>query len=817
MLNDVRYALRALRQRPAFTATAVISIALAIGANSAVFSLADVLMLRPLPVRDASNVVSVRSIAPASTISALADAAMDLPYPDYIDLRDKSRSFDGLIAYRMTPAGFAKDARSQAQLRMGYLASGNLFQVLGVEPTLGRGFTPEEDRVPGRDAVVVLTHGLWKEEFGGDVSVIGRQVRLNGIAFTVIGVTPESFTGITQFVSPAFFVPAMMASRLSPTEDLLSNRRLRSFGVKGRLKSGATVHSAHDDVSAIAKQLEASYPVSNKGFSAAVRTELQLRFDRTPVYGAILVSLFTLVAIVLLIACCNVANLMLSRGQARSREIAIRLAIGASRFRLIRQLMMESLLIAVAGGALGLLVSLAATDYFAARTETVSDTPVQLRYPIDSRVLAFTFFVSMASAVLFGLIPALRSTRPDLSLALKNGAQFYHRQRLFGRRALVVGQIAGSLVLLFAAAGVYRSAVPLIEGRGFRSDHLLTVRFDTAIAGYSAERSRQFQQRLKEQSAALPGVKSAALTYTLPLTTIVQQQNVVPEGYAFPAGQTQVGVMSNTVEGPYFEAFGIPILRGREFNSADTSDSPRVVIVNNAFAEKYLGADPIGKRLRLEGSNGEWAQIVGVVPTSKYLTVAEPPTPFLYLPLAQNPASRLSLVVQSYGDPTALAAPLRELVRSLDSTVPILSVRTVDDMFQKTTIQGINMVVTLLGSTSILGLALALAGLYGIISYQVARRTREIGIRMALGAERPQVMRMILKQAVVIGLVGVLIGLLLNVALSGVLNAGSQPQRADPLLTILVPLSLLLTSLLAAAIPARNAMRIDPQAALREE
>jgi macrolide transport system ATP-binding/permease protein len=816
MLNDIRYALRMLRQNPGFAATAIVSIALAIGSNTAIFSLADVLVFRPLPVRNASNVVSVRAMAPSSAMSALADGGMDISYPDFADIRDKSHSFDGLIAYRMTPAGFAKDDRSQAQLRMGYLVSGNLFQVLGVEPSLGRGFRPEEDQVLGRDPVIVLAHDFWTEEFSRDASIIGRQVRLNGIDFTVVGVAPESFFGITQFVRPAFFVPVMMASRLNTEEDLLGNRRLRNFGVKGRLKPGVTIQAANEEVSTIAKTLEASYPDTNKGFGAAVRTEIQLRLDRAPMYGPIIVSLFTLVAIVLLIACCNVANLILSRGQARYREIAVRLAIGASRFRLIRQLMAECLLIALAGGALGLLVAQAGTDYFS-RIETVSDSPVKLDYQIDGRVLAFTFLVSVASAVFFGLIPVLRSTRPDLTPALKTGTQSHHRKRFLGRRALVVAQIAGSLVLLIAAGGVYHSAVPLAESRGFRTDHLLTVRFDTAVAGYSPERSKEFQKRLIERSRGLPGVKTMTFAYGLPLTAIVQQHTVVPENYSFPAGQSSVSVLANTVDEGYFEALGVPVVRGRSFHSTDASDSPRVAIVNSTFAQKYLGSDAIGKRIRLQDKKGEWAEMIGVVATGKYLSPVEPPTPFVYLPLAQNPESRLTLLAQSYGDPTTLAGPMRELLRSIDSNVPVLSLRTMDDIFQRTIVQAIDMVVMILGSASLIGLALALAGLYGIVAYQVTRRTREIGIRIALGANRPQVMRMILKQAAGMGVAGVVIGLAMNQALSGLLNAGSDPEPSNPWLLTLVPLMLLLTTLLAAAIPAQNAMRIDPQAALRDE
>jgi predicted permease len=816
MLKDLRYAFRTLRQNPGFALIAIVSIALAIGANSSIFSLADVLLLRPLPVPDASHVVSLRSIAPSSTISAFANTGTELSYPDYLDFHDKSRSFDGLIGFSMKPAGFTRDERSQAELKVGYLVTGNFFAVLGVEPSIGRAFRAEEDQVPGRDAVLVLSHDFWAQEFAADASVIGRHVRVNGIEFTVVGVAPKAFTGMDQFVRPAFFVPMMMASRLDPAEDLLRNRAIRRVSIKGRLKPEANMHTAGTEIASIAKSLEDSYPVTNKGFGAAVRTELQMRLDRSPVYGQLMFSLFTLVGIVLLIACCNVANLMLSRGRARSRELAVRVAIGASRGRLIRQLMAEGLLIALAGGALGLLITQAAADFFG-KTQTLADVPVTLNYQIDQRVLGFTLLVSVVSAVLFTLLPSIRSTKLDLTPILKAGALTAARTRFLGRSTLVVAQIAGSVVLLTSAAGAYKSSTPLLEQRGFRTDHLLTVRLDTAVAGYNADQSKEFYSRLVEASRTLPGVKSAAFSSSIPLTSFVQPKTVIPEHYQFPPSEKSASVLSSTVDERYFGVLGIPVTRGRSFLPADTADSPRVIIVNNAFAEKYLGTDPIGKRIRLENENGPWAEVVGVVATGKYLSLVEPPTGFVYLPFSQNPEQRMTMLVESQGDPATLAAPVRELLRSLNPNVPVLLLRTMEDIFQRTSVQGMNLVVTILGSLGIMGLVLALAGLYAVVAYQVARRTREIGIRVALGAERLQVLKMILKHAARMGITGVVIGVALSLVLRGVIDGGSDPAPIDLWLYMAVPLSLLLMTILAAAVPARNAMRVDPQIALREE
>jgi len=817
MLNDIRYAFRALRQSPGFALTAIVSIALVIGANSAIFSFVDGLIFRPLPVRDASGVVSLRSISPSSSATSMAETGTDISYPDFVDFRDRNHSFDGLVAYALKAAGFAKDERSQAQLRMGYVVTGNFFQVLGVETPLGRTFRPEEDQVPERDAVVVLAHDFWTRDFGADPNVIGSHVRLNATDFTVIGVAPESFSGLDQLIRPAFFVPMMMAPKLDPKENLRA-RDLRTLGAKGRLKPKVTLVAAGAESSAIAKSLEESYPVTNKGFGAAVRTENELRLDRTPAYAAVVISLFTLVTVVLLIACCNVANLLLGRGRARAREIAVRLAIGASRMRLVRQLMVENLIIALGGGALGLLLAEFAVEYFST-LEFVSDVPARLAFEVDRRVLFFTLLVSIASAIVFGLIPALQSTKTDLAPALKAGSLDHRRKRFVGRNALVIVQLAGCLVLLMAAGGAYRGSASMLDGRGFRTDHLLAMRFDTAAVGYTPKQSEQFCNTLKERSRDLSGVKSVALAYSPPLTYIFELKTVIPEDYQFPAGQKSASLFSNMVDEHYFESVGIPLVRGRGFASTDTADSPRVAVVNQAFADKYLGTNPLGKRIRLDSETGPVAQVVGVAATSKYISLAEPPTPYLYLPLTQNPEPRLTLLVETSGDPASTAPALRELLRSIDPNVPILSVRTMNDLFQSGSVRALYLVVTMYGVVGLMGLVLALVGLYAIVAYQVSRRTREIGIRMALGAERLQVMRMILKHASSIAVAGIVIGIILSFALKNALSGGdADPSTLSPLpVLFFVPIGLFLTTLLAAAIPARRASRVDPMMALREE
>jgi predicted permease len=806
MLNDLRYAVRTLRQNPGFALTAIVSIALGIGATAAVFSYGEGLVLRPLTVPKPSQVVKLSSRTPSGTYG-------DMSYRDYLDYRDKLQSFDGLVAYSLTPFGFAKDSKSQSQMKYGYLVSGNLLRVLGTEPQLGRGFRPEEDQAPGRDAVVVLAHDFWTNEFSSDPSVIGRRVRLNGADFTVIGVAPESFTGMDLFIRPAFYVPALMA----PNTGLLIDRASRQFSVKGRLKTGVSIQAGSAEASALAKSLEQSYPKTNRAFGAALRTEFEARLDNDPVTPLMVAVLFAIVLVALGIACANVANLTLSRGRARAREIAVRLAIGASRGRLVRQLMAESLVIAVAGGALSLLVAQFCIDVVS-KLPTAGDIPIQTDIQLDTRVFWFTLLVSLATAILFGLVPALQSTRSDLVPALKAGPSDQNRKRLLGRNALVTVQIAGAVVLLVAATQLYRGFGYLLShSPGFRIDHRLSMSFDPTLIRYTPEQTEQFYKKLIERVQEAPGVKSATIASAIPMNNWAQEV-VIPEGYQFPRGQESASVLASAVDDRYFQTLGISIEQGRAFQSADRADSPRVAIVNQLFAKHYLGRDPIGKRIRVNQPGAPWIQIVGVTATGKYVQMFEPPFEYLYLPFSQNPRGQMALIAEAYGDPAALAGPLRAMVRGIDANVPVFGVRTLADIVDQRAVRLMHFINGMVASIGLLGLGLALVGLYAVVAYQVARRTREIGIRMALGADRPQVMRLILKQAATMGMTGVGIGLALSLAGSRALSASVMATPGfDPVLLTLVAAGLLLTTMLAAAIPARRATQVDPMIALRQD
>jgi macrolide transport system ATP-binding/permease protein len=608
--------------------------------------------------------------------------------------------------------------------------------------------------------------------------------------------------------------PALVAS----SRDLLTNRSARVFTVKGRLKPGVSPAAADAEAKAIARSLEQTNPSTNRAIGAAVRTELASRLDFSPGIRPVLGLFSFLVCMVLAVACANVANLMLARGRSRSREIAVRLAIGSSRARLVGQLMAESLLIALAGGALGLLMARSFAAFASTSIQMPGDIPFRLDFQPDYRLLAFTILVSIASAVFFGLVPALQSTRTDLAPALKSGEADQARRRLLGRSALVVVQIAGSMVLLVLATQLSRGfSEQLAQGPGFRLDHILTMSFDPSIIGYSPARTEQFYRTLMDRARAVPAVKSVALASTLPMSINNQRtEAVIPENYRFPRGEDHLSVGASTVDENYFATLGIRTVRGRGILRSDTANSSPIAVVNEAFARHYMNGEALGKRLRL-GQDSAPVEIVGVTATGRYYSALESPTDYLYLPLSQHPASGMTLLAHTQGDPAALAGPLRETVRSVDPNVPVFSVRTMRDFYEQRSVKILDFISDTVEAMGLLGLALALVGLYALVAYQVAGRAREIGIRMAVGANRMRVVNLILRQSAVMSVTGVAIGTVLSIIAARTLRGGLLRMAFDPLVFALIAAGLLGTTFLAAAIPARRASKIDPMLALREE
>jgi len=818
MMHDLRYALRMLERNPGFALVAIISMALGIGSNTAIFSLADYVLLPRLAVTDPSAIMVVQSQFRGESIGNIFQYS-GLSNPDFEDFQKKSNSFAGLTASQYLQFGFAPDQAAQPQMKFGALVSGNFFDVLGVRPDLGRNFRPDEDKVPGRDAVVVLSHVLWETEFASDPGVVGRSIFLNSLPFTVVGVAQESFTGPNAWMRADLYVPLAMQPALAggSGQNELETRGLRVLTVMGRLKPGIRFGQATTETRVIGQQLAQAYPKTNRTCSLVVMTYRQ----STKIAPAVTLFLFLsgLAGVVLLIACANVMNLMLSRASARAREIAVRLAMGAGRARLIRQLLTESLVISILGGALGLLLAQASANRFS-QIRIPIDVPLMIDVKLDPQVLLFALLISVASAVLFGLAPALQSTRANLVPALKaGGAAPGKRGRFLGRNALVMAQVAGSLLLLVVATQAYRGAGNLLSSpAGFRTDHILMASFNPTLARDSTEQANEFYRRLQERARTLPGVKSAALAQAMPIVPASPAIRVIPEGAQLPTGTEAVSVFSNTVSDGYFRTLGVPLVEGREFAVTDRADSAPVVIVNELFAHKYYpNQDAIGKRLRLNSAEGPFAEIVGVAKQGKYFFPIEPPMEYLYLPLAQNPTAAMTLMLETEGPSAGLAGPLRDLVRSLDSRQPIYGVRTMEEFFDVRAHKTLGLFVEAMAGLGVLGLVLALVGLYGLMTYSVSLRQREIGIRMAVGADPAAVVGMVLKQGMILAGSGVVIGLALSLAAAKPIAALAEGHGFNLPLVALVTIALLAMAALGAYIPARRASRVDPNTVLRQE
>ncbi len=820
MLHDLKYALRTLRKSPGFALVAIISLALGIGANSAIFSLADALLLRPLPVPHASELVVVQSQLQGEALAGISQYS-GLSYPDFKDLRDRNKSYTGLAASQYSQFGFTIEKGTLPRMKFGELVSGDFFRMLDVPLALGRAFRADEDQAPGRDAVVVLGHELWRTDFASDPAVVGRTIFLNNVPFTVIGVAPERFTGSNGLVRSALFVPLAMAPRLRDDlqQSTLQARNNRGMTVYGRLKPGVNVAQAAAEAKVISQQLALSYPATNRSCSMVVDNEVASRLKQSPIDTALILFLLGMAAIVLLIACGNVMNILLSRARARSREIAVRLAIGAGRGRLVRQLLTESLVIAVCGGGLGILVAAAGVNLFG-QIRIPADIPIVIDVRLDPRVLLFTILASVASALVFGLAPALQCSHPDLVPALKSGkSDDGKRRRLLGRNALVVAQVAGALLLLVFATQAYRgAAIAISRPAGFRTNHLLTASFDTTLARYTPDQAKQFFKPLLDRVRNLPGVKSAALSQAVPMLPGGDISRLVPEGVKLPPGTEAISVISNTVSDGYFETLDVPIVEGRAFQETDRAESRPVAIVNERFARKYYsGQSPIGKRLRLKSGKDEMLEIVGVARQSRYFFLVEPPVEYIYRPLSQNPQRALTILVETAGPSSAAAAPLREVVRSLDAGQPMFGVRTMEEVFDQRATRTLGIMTEAIGAMGLLGLILAMGGLYGLMSYSVSLRSREIGIRMAIGAGRSGVLGMVMKQGMLLAAAGVVIGLLLCVLASKAFTAALSVPSFNVPFVALVTAALVAAAALGAYAPARRASRLDPNAVLRQE
>jgi len=816
-VDDVRYAMRSLRRTPGLTAFVVVTIALGIGMTATPFSMLDALIFRPYPVPHPGNVVTLVSTSRDNSFE-------NYSYREYMDIRDHTKSYDGVIANAaLGTVGFSAEPGATPLVRGGMMVSGNYFRVLGVEPRLGRGFREDEDQVPGRDAVVVLGSDFWKREFAGNPAVVGRIVRLNGTAFTVIGVAPETFPGMLIFSRPDFYMPLAMARVFStnPQKNFFIDRDDRELTLRARLKPGTPLRQARNELAVLAKGFEREYPKLNRDRGAAVHTQFEMRTrddENNWKFGVI----FTILALaVLLVACTNAAGLLLSRARTRTREIAVRLALGAGRFRLIRLLLTESLVLALLGGLGGIAVGYAGIE--AMGTFSIpTELPIKIPFRMDTRVLLASLALSVLSAVFCGLAPALQSTRADLVKGLKAAdVDEPGRKRFWGRNALVVAQVAMSMMLLAAAFLMFRGFQnSLRDGIGFTKDRLLMVRFDPRLVQYNGAQTQQFYKLLTERVREALGVERAALTQNPPLSLEdFGRVAFVPEGFQMPRDRENFTSTMDTVDEGFFETLGIPILRGRGFRASDAAEAPRVAVVNEQFAKHYwAGADAVGKRIRLENFAGTPVEIVGVAQKIKYRDGIDRQPDFVYLPLAQHPAARMVLLLRSSGDPLQMVKPLKDIVRRLDPNMPMLETRTYEDLYRYAAVDGPRVAVELVGALGAVGLLLAIAGLYGLVAYNVSRRTREIGIRMAIGAGPRDVLRLMMGKGLVLVAMGTVIGLVMGFAVERLMNSMLfNVGGVDLTVYLIVVPAMVLATMLAAYVPARRASRIPPTVALRYE
>jgi predicted permease len=807
--TDIRYGLRMLAATPGFTAVAILSLAIGIGANTSMFSFGDALALRPLPVPRSSEIVRVVSTHPSEKFGSVS-------YLDYVDLRREARTVSGLIASEQVPIGFSRDSTSTARPKLGLAVSTNFFDVLAIQPALGRAFRSDDDR----RNVIVISDTFWDSEFNRDPSVVGRAVNLSNTGFTIIGVAPKSFTSLDRFVHEDFYLPLGTVSQFgSRLEQELEQRDALELTVYGRLARGRTAQQAQAEFQAIGRNLELAYPGTNRGRGALAISEFRSRFLLDS-YNMLTAAVLLAIAVcVLLIACANVTSLLLSRGRSRARELAIRVAIGASRRRLFQQLITESLVLAIIGAAFGLLLVLFSIDFFASLRIPAS-LPIWLVTKPDLRVLVFAVITTFVSAVIFGVAPALHALRSDANTTLKSGdaAPAGKRRWFQSRNVLVVAQIAISMMLVVSSGLLVKDFADLTaEHAGFRVDHVLVMGVNPAMAGYNDTQGAAFYRQLLERIASLPGVRLAALGQHIPLGFSSSTRNLAVEGFEMTPSQRSITVTSNIVSDQYFSIMHIPIVAGRAFNARDLASSPHVAIVNEAMAQKYWPkGNAIGGRLRLEGN--ETFQVVGIAKTIKYRDASEAPLPFLYLPLSQQYSSFMTLHVETDGDPVTIVAPVLSRVSETDRAMPVSDVQTLEHFFKEGALFGNRLIMQIVVAIGLIGLLLAVTGLYGVVAYAVSQRTREIGIRMAIGAQPSWISSLVLRQGLRLTVLGTAIGLVLALGASQVLAsqlAGTSPF--DPFVYFAGALVLAGISLLACYVPARRAARVDPLVALRQD
>jgi predicted permease len=824
ILADIRYALRWLRNSPGFTVVAVASLALGIGFNTALFAVVDALLLKPLPVAGVERLVDVFTSDSTGSVTYSTSS-----YPDYLDLNAQNEVFDGMVGYSPMLAPLNLDARSR--LVMGEIVTGNYFQVFGVSAAIGRTILPADD-LPSAPRVVLVSHQYWTRELASAPDVVGRTLRIRGNTYTIVGVARSGFSGMVPVLSPEMWLPASASLEVepvgmhdtvpSPTGTTRLDRRAdRWLFLRARLKPGKTIDEARANLSLLMSRLAAENPATNGGRKVTVKATSDVHFHplADPIMVPVAAGLMTVVGLVLLIACANVASMLLARASSRKKEIGIRLAIGASRGRIVSQLVTEAVLLSLLGAIGGTLIAWWLTSAVAALSLPLP-IPLAFDLHIDARVLAFTLGAALLAGVLAGLAPAVQASRPSVTADLRGETTL---TRAAGRRwalrdTLVAAQMAVTALLLIVAALLTRSFVAAQRtSPGFAVEKLSVVSTDTGMLRYSEERSRRFYEQAIARVSAIAGVESAALATRVPLQVNPNRWEIWVPGRHQPDVQGDT-IEATTVSTGYFQTLGVPIVEGRAFLDSDRPDTPRVAVVNETFARRYWpGESAIGKTFHTRGPEGPQFEIVGVSADHKVLTLSERPTPFLHISRNQRPSSYSAIIARTRGDASALLREMRRELLAIEPNLVFVENQTMEAEVDATLFP-MRASAWLVSGVGMVAMLLAAIGLYGMIAYSVARRTREIGIRVALGARPGAVLALVLRQGLLVALAGLVAGCLLAaVAARAIAGALYGISSGDPVAWLTAAAVLLVASALANLVPAWRAVRVDPSEALRTD
>jgi putative ABC transport system permease protein len=824
MLNfwkDIQYAFRTLTKNPGFAIIGIVTLALGMAVNTTLFSVINGFLLRPLPVPHPEQI----------TVLALQQSSLPgnhhFSYPDFEDLRDQSASFTDILAFRVTLAELAVDQKADHCVMS--RVSSNYFSSLGVKPAYGRLILPTEGRTPGADPVIVLGYSYWRKRFAGDPDVVGKKVELNQHPFTVIGVAPKEFKGTYSALNMDGFIPfsaemEMAEDSDNPVEKTWTSRTYRTLTLMGRLKPGVSIKLAQASLNVVAQRISDQHPDTEKGIAVQLFPEKLARPEPDPENSIPVAAMafMGLAGLVLFVACFNIANVLLVRATVRQREMAIRAALGAGHGRLVRQYLTESLLLAFLGGGAGLLLGSWAAGILGS-LRLGSELPIEFDFHPDSTVYLFALAAVLLTGLIVGIMPALRAARTNVITVLHEGGRGSSSgpRRQLARNTLVVAQVAGSLVLLIVAGLFVRSLDKAQKiNLGFNPDHVLNLSVDVAQIGYKEPRGRAVYRDMESRIRALPGVESVAQAFTAPMSLMSTGDSLVIENHPLEPGQQPPDVNYNMVTTGYFDTLQIPLLRGRKFADADSEKAPLVAIVNQNMAKKFWPSeDALDHRFSIKGPKGPFIEVVGIVQDGKYQDVTEDPQPYFYVPFDQSYMSIRTFHVRTSVPPETLALQLESQIHELAPDVPITQVQTMTE-----SLQGANgffffrfgaQITAVMG---LLGLILAVVGIYSVVSYAAAQRTQEIGIRVAMGATSRDILKMVLRQG--LGVVGIGLALGLVIALAGTRVMGTMivgVKPSDPLTFSVVVLLLTAIALFACWIPARRATRIDPLVALRHE